>query len=157
MAFSFTKERRIEADEILKRYPSKRAAILPVLWLVQEQEGYVPAGAVEFVARFLDITATEVWGVVTFYTMFNRKPIGRHHIQICTNLCCRLKGADWLLEYVKEKLGINVGQTTPDKKFQLSTVECLGSCGTAPMMQIDNDYYENLDAEKVDKIISGLK
>lgn len=157
MEFSFTKERRAEAEDILKRYPTKRAAILPILWLVQEQEGYVSADAAKFVAEFLDITTTEVWGVVTFYTMFNRKPIGRHHIQICTNLCCRLKGADWLLAYVKEKLDINVGDTTPDKKFQLSTVECLGSCGTAPMMQIDNDYYENLDAEKVDKVIGGLK
>ena len=96
-------------------------------------------------------------GVVTFYTMFAKKPAGRHHIQICTNLCCKLKGADWLLGYVKEKLGIDAGQTTADKKFHLSTVECLGSCGTAPMMQIDNDYYEELNAEKVDKIFSGLK
>ncbi len=157
MAFSLTKERQVEAEDVLKRYPTKRAALLPVLWLVQEQTGYVPAEAVEFAAKFLDITTTEVWGVVTFYTMFNRKPIGRHHIQICTNLCCKLKGADWLLGYVKEKLSIKVGETTRDKKFQLSTVECLGSCGTAPMMQIDNDYYENLDAEKVDKIISQLK
>jgi len=156
MEFMFTKKGRLEAEEILKRYPVKRAALLPVLWLVQDQEGYVSDDAVKFVAEFLEITPADVWGVVTFYTMFGRKQIGRHHIQVCTNLCCRLKGADWLLEYLRKKLGVNAGETTPDGKFHLSTVECLGSCGTAPMMQIDNDYHENLDAAKVDRIIERV-
>lgn len=157
MAFAFSKERRAEAEEIVKRYPLKRAALLPLLWLVQEQEGYVSDDAVKFLAGFLGISEADVLGVVTFYTMFAKKPAGRHHIQICTNLCCKLRGADWLLGYVKEKLGIDAGQTTADKKFHLSTVECLGSCGTAPMMQIDNDYYEELNAEKVDRIILNFK
>jgi len=157
MAFEFSKERRAEAEEILKRYPVKRAALLPVLWLIHDEEGYISDDAVKFAAEYLEMSPAEVWGVVTFYTMFQRRPVGRHHIQVCTNLCCRLKGADWLLDYLKGKLNAEVGKTTKDGKFHLSTVECLGSCGTAPMMQIDNDYHENLDAEKVDKIISNLK
>lgn len=157
MGFSFTRERKEEADVILKRYPVKRAALLPVLWLVHEQEGYISDAAIEFVASYLDLTPAEVLGAVSFYTMFGRKPAGRHHIQVCTNVCCKLRGADWLLDYVKEKLGIEAGAATEDGKFYLSTVECLGSCGTAPMMQINNDYYENLNAEKVDRILTTLK
>lgn len=140
----------------MKCYPVKRAALLPILWLVQEQEGYVSDEAVKFVSRFLEISTADVWGVVTFYTMFQRKPIGRHHIQVCTNLCCKLRGADWLLEHLKKKLGIDVDQTTDDGMFHLSAVECLGSCGTAPMMQIDNDYYENLDEAAINRIIASF-
>ena len=157
MNFSLTRDRINEANDILKRYPTKRAALLPVLWLVQEQAGHVPDEAVHYVAELLDLEPAEVWGVVTFYTMFQRKPIGRHHVQVCTNMCCRLRGADMVLGHLKRKLGVDPGQTTPDGKFHLSTVECLGSCGTAPMMQIDNDYYENLDEEKIDKIITNFK
>lgn len=157
MTFALDKLRTEEADVILKRYPTKRAALLPILWLIQEQEGCVSGEAMEFVASFLELSPAEVMGAVSFYTMFQRKPIGRHHIQVCTNVCCKLRGADWLLGYVQEKLGVKAGQTTPDGKFHLSTVECLGSCGTAPMMQIDKDYYENLNLEKVDRILAGLK
>lgn len=157
MVFQFSKENRLQAEGIVKRYPTRRAALLPILWLIQEQEGYVSDDAVKFVAEFLEISPADVWGVVTFYTMFQQKPIGKHHVQVCTNLCCKLRGADWLLEYVKRKLDVDVGQTTPDGKFHLTTVECLGSCGTAPMMQIDNDYYENLDGEKVNRIIMNFK
>lgn len=157
MPFSFTKEQKERAEEMVKRYPVKRAALLPLLWMVQEKDGYVSDGAVKFLAGFLEISPADVWGVATFYTMFGRKPAGRHHVQVCTNLCCRLKGADWLLRYLKNKLDVEVGATTKDGKFHLSTVECLGSCGTAPMMQIDDDYYEELDAEKVDRIIGDFK
>lgn len=157
MPFSFTRDKKDEADVILKRYPTKRAALLPILWLIQDEEGQVSREAMEYAASYLDLSPSEVMGAVSFYTMFERRPIGRHHIQVCTNLCCKLRGADWLLDYIKKKLGIDVGETTKDGNFHLSTVECLGSCGTAPMMQIDKDYYENLNAEKVDKIISDLR
>lgn len=153
MIFSLTTERKKDVEVILKRYPTKRSALLPVLWLVQEQEGYVPDGAVAYVAELLELKDVEVWGVVTFYTMFQRKPIGKHHVRVCTNMCCRLRGADMVLEHLKKKLGVDAGQTTPDGKFHLSTVECLGSCGTAPMMQIDNDYYEDLTERKIDDIL----
>lgn len=138
------------------RYPKKRAALLPLLWLVEEQEGWVPPEALPVVAGLAEITPAEVMEVASFYTMFDRKPKGRRHIQVCAGVCCKLRGAEWLTDYLKEKLNIDVGETTPDGKFHLSTVECLGSCGTSPMMQIGEDYYENLDAGKVDGILRKL-
>lgn len=157
MTFHLTKDRETRAREIIGRYPKKRAAILSVLWLVQEQEGWISDEAMEYVATLLDLTKGDVYDAVSFYTMYNRKPIGAHHIQICNNFCCRLRGADWLVSYIKTKLKCNVGESSADGKFHLSTVECLASCGTAPMMQIDNDYYENLDTSKVDAILEKLK
>lgn len=156
MTFKFTPEREREARELVARYPKKRAALLPLLWLVQEQEGSVPSESLPVVAELAGITAAEVMEVASFYTMFDREPRGRHHIQVCAGVCCKLRGADWLTGYLKEKLNVDVGETTSDGKFHLSTVECLGSCGTSPMMQIGDDYYENLDAGKVDKIIEKL-
>ncbi|MFH1874729.1 MAG: NADH-quinone oxidoreductase subunit NuoE [Pseudomonadota bacterium] len=142
--------------ELVKNYPYKQAALLPVIWQVQEQEGFISAQKISEIAELLEMSAAEVLGVVSFYTMFQRRPIGRYHVQVCTNLCCRLKGADWLLKYLKQKLGVEVGQTSGDGLFHLSTVECLGSCGTAPMMMINNDYYEDLDEKKVDEILLKL-
>ncbi len=157
MSFKLTKERAAQLPEIFARYPQKRAAMLPVLWLVHEQEGWIPPAAMEFVGETLDVKVGAVMEVVSFYTMFNREPIGKYHIQVCNNVCCRLRDADWLVDYLKEKLEIEVGDNTSDGKFKLSTVECLASCGTAPMMQINDDYYENLNADKVDKIIEELR
>lgn len=159
MTFQLSKEREAKIPSILERFPAdkKRAAVLPLLWLVQEQEGWVSKDAMHYVAAKVGIEPTAVYEVVSFYTMFNREKIGKHHIQVCNNACCRLRDADWLVGYLKEKLGVEVGQMTPDGKFQLSTVECLASCGTAPMMQINDDYYENLDAKKVDEILAKLK
>lgn len=156
MKFELTPDRQKKAEELAAAYPRKRAAILPLLWLVEEQEGWVSHSAASMVADLLGITLPEVMEVVSFYTMFNRKPNGRHHIQVCQGVCCRLRGSDWLVGYLKEKLGIEIGQTTSDGKFHLSTVECLGSCGTAPMMQIGDDYFEDLDAAKVDTILMSL-
>lgn len=157
MTFSLDRKRKEEAGVILKRYPTKRAALLPILWLIMDQEGYISNEAIEFTSDLLGLSCAEVMGVVSFYTMFPRHPLGRHHIQVCTNVCCKLKGADWLLNYIKKILEVKVGETTKDNKFHLSTVECLGSCGTAPMMQIDDDYYENLTAKKVDAILKKFK
>ena len=157
MSFEFNKEKEEKLQEILKRYPEKRAALLPALWLAQEQEGWISEEAMETIAQRLDLTPAFVFGTVTFYTMFNRKPIGRHHIQVCDSICCCLRDAKGTVDYLKKKLNIKVGETTPDGKFHLSTVECLGSCGTAPMMQINNDYYEDLTEEKIDKILNSLK
>lgn len=154
--FYFTPDRVKKADVFVNRYPKKRAALLPLLWLVQEQEGWVPPVAYPVIAGLVGITASEVGEVVSFYTMFNRRPVGRHHVQVCTGPCCALRGSGELLGYLKSKLGIDVGQTTDDGRFHLSTVECLGSCGTAPVMQIGDDYYENLDAGRVDIILDKL-
>lgn len=142
---------------MLTTYPTKHAALIPALWVVQADEGWVSPENAEEIATVLDITASEVNEVVSFYTMFSRKPVGRHHIQVCVGICCRLRGADDVVDRLKKALGIDVGETTPDNKFTLSTVECLGSCGTAPMMQIDNDYYEDLTKDKIEKIVKNLK
>jgi NADH-quinone oxidoreductase E subunit len=108
------------------------------------------------VAEVMELPPTEVASVTSFYTMFNRQPVGENLIQVCTNISCSLLGAEHIVEYIKNKLGIDVGETTPDNKFTLVTVECLGSCGTAPMMQVNDTYYENLTEEKVDRILAEL-
>lgn len=157
MNFEFTKENKKKFDETLKKYPEKRAALLPALWLVQEQQGWITPASMECLAKLLDLTPAFVYETMTFYTMYNRKPIGRHHIQVCDSVCCCLRDAKKTVQYLKNKLGVDVGQTTTDGKFHLSTVECLGSCGTAPMMQVNNDYFENLTEEKIDQILKDLK
>lgn len=109
------------------------------------------------IASLLNLPESHVIGVATFYTMFNKKPVGKYHLQVCTNVSCGLLGAEKISEYICKKLGVEMGGTTPDKKFTVSEVECLGSCGTAPMMQINDDYHENLTSEKIDKILQDLK
>lgn len=153
MAFTLSNEREKELREIIKRYPNTKAALLPVLWLVQEEAGYISDEAVFYVSKLLDMPSAEVFGALTFYTMFNRKKIGRHHIQVCTNICCWLKGSKDILEYLKARLGIDVNQTTEDGKFTLGTVECLGACGGAPVMMMDLEYYEDLTPGKIDEIL----
>lgn len=144
-------------EEITKRYPDRRSAIMPALYIAQEKYGYLSKEAMEEVAAILDIPPVQVYEVATFYTMYNKEPVGRFHIQVCTNVSCLLLGAENLLELLKEKLGIDKGETTKDGLFTLSTVECLGSCGTAPVMQINETYYENLTEEKVEEILSKLR
>lgn len=144
-------------DELLKKYPRKDAALLPLLHLFQERDGWISKESMEKAAQILEIPTSRVRGVATFYTMYNKEKVGRYFIQVCTNIACHLLEARKIVEHIEKKLGIKVGETTPDGKFSLITVECLGSCGTAPMMQINNDYYENLTIEKVDSILDGLK
>lgn len=156
MNFAFTSENKKKFEEILQRYAEKRAALMPALWLVQEQEGWISPPAMEHVAKLLDLTPAHVYEVATFYTMYNKKPIGKHHIQVCNSVCCWLRDSEKTVAHLKKKLGINVGESTPDGRFHLSTVECLGACGMAPMMQINNDYYENLDEGKIDALIQKL-
>lgn len=150
-------EKRTRLDAIIKRYPEKRAALLPALHLVQEQYGYISKEAMQYIADYLEIPFGHVLGVVTFYSMFYDKPIGRHHIQVCTNVSCQLLGSGTIVDHISRHCGIKPGQTSENMKFTLSEVECLGSCGTAPMMQINDDYHENLTIEKIDKILDSLK
>src|SRR3990167_9628104 len=136
----------------------RRAAILPVLWLAQEQFGWISPEVMEYVGNLLDLPPVKVYEVVTFYTMFNQKPVGKYHFQVCRTLSCELCGKEEIVEHLKKRLGIKVGETTPDGRFTLSEVECLGSCGTAPMMQVSNqDYHENLTIEKIDQILEKMK
>ena len=142
---------------IISRYPDKRAALLPVLWLVQEEHGFVSEEAMTEVAALLDLTPPQVYQTISFYTMFNPKPIGRFHLQVCRSLMCALVGAQDLMRWIDAKLGIKNGETTPDNLFTLKQVECLASCATGPMMQINDDYYESLTRDKLNQILDDLK
>ena len=156
----FSPEVLVEIDTHIAKYPPerKRSALIPLLLLVvQRERGYIDNAGVNYLAQKLEIEVTDVWETVTFYSMFNLRPIGKHHIQICKTLSCRIMGEPEITEHICNKLGVHVGETTDDGKFTVSLVECLGSCGTAPMMQIGFDYHEDLTTEKVDKILDSLK
>jgi NADH-quinone oxidoreductase E subunit len=157
MALEFSPEAYRQFEATVARYPKKEAAILPVLCLAQREFGYLGPEAIAYVAQLMGQSPARVSGVVSFYTMLNTKPIGRHHIQVCRTLSCALRGAEQLTGFLKKTLGIEVGETTADGRFTLSEVECLASCGTAPMMQINDNYYENLTDEKVTEILASLK
>jgi NADH-quinone oxidoreductase subunit E len=157
MTMAFSPERLKKFHEVVGRYPKKEAAMLPVLYLAQEEFGHLSDEAIDYIAEIMELPRARVYGVVTFYTMLNMKPIGRHHIQVCRTLPCALKGSEKITAFLKTKLGIQTGKTTPDGKFTLSEVECLASCGTAPMMQINDDYYEDLSEAKVEEILKNLK
>ena len=157
MAVAFSSEALGKFQAIIARYPKKEAAMLPVLYLAQAEFGHLGPQAIDYVAKLMDQPPARVHGVVSFYTMFNTKPIGRHHIQICRTLSCALAGAERMTAFIQQRLGIEPGQTTPDGRFTLSEVECLASCGTGPMMQINDDYYENLTEETVTAILDRLK
>ena len=142
---------------IRDEYPDPQSAVLPALYLAQgDYGGWLPEAALDEVAAVMGLPPTKVAAVATFYTMLNKKPVGRHVVQVCTNISCSLLGAEHLVEYISRKLGIRVGETTEDGKFTLLEVECLGSCGTAPMMQVDDRYFEGLTEEKIDQILAEL-
>lgn len=145
-----------QVDEIVARYPEPRAALLPVLWAVQRRDGWVSLEAEAWVAKRLGVSPAHVHGAVTFYTMFKQKPSGKYHVQVCTTLSCMLRGSDELLGHIEKSLGIKPGETTPDGRFSLVRVECLGSCGTAPMLQLNDDYHENLTPDSVDRLLGSL-
>ncbi len=152
--FSSAQLQRIE--ELKKRYEQPQSVVLEALWMWQDTHGWISEEGMKAVADVLGVQIHEVYGVVTFYTMFNRAPVGRHKIEVCTNVSCMLRGSDRILEHLTRRLGIPAGGSTADGKFTLVEAECLGSCGTAPMMQIGDEYYENLDEASVDKILNGL-
>lgn len=153
---SFSPEVEREIDQHLSKYPVRRSAILPLMFIVQRERGYLDPPGVAYLANRLGLRITDIWEVATFYTMLHVEPIGKYHIQVCRTLSCKLRGAQKITEYCSQKLGIKPGETTADGRFSLSEVECLGSCGTAPMFQVNFDYHENLTPEKVDQILSSL-
>jgi NADH-quinone oxidoreductase E subunit len=152
----FSPEVEAEIDGHLAKYPVKRSAILPLMFIVQRERGYLDPPGVSYLANRLGLRITDIWEVATFYSMINTKAVGRYHIQVCKTLSCKLLGARNIIEHCAKKLGIKPGETTADGKFTLSEVECLGSCGTAPMFQLNFDYHENLTPEKVDQILDSL-
>lgn len=157
MTLSFSEKSQKEIGEILKKYPDKDASLLPVLYVAQSEFKYIYNDVIDLIANYIQLPATRVKEVATFYTMYNKKPVGKYHLQFCNNIACSLRNSRKLIEIVKNKLKIEIGETTSDGKFTLSTVECLGACGTAPVMQVNNDYYENLTEESVLKILDSLK
>jgi NADH-quinone oxidoreductase subunit E len=146
-----------EIDEILSRYPVKRSALIPLFYLAQREHGYITEAAMIEIAGILKLTPPQVYETATFYTMLNLKKVGRFHIQVCKSLMCALVGSDTLIGWIRKKLGIGPGETTTDGLFTLTTVECLAACGTGPMMQINDDYYERLTEDKVDRILADLQ
>ena len=156
MSVAFSEAGRAEFERLLTRYPDRKAVILPVLHLAQKEFGYISDEAIVYIAGLVATSPAEIEGVATFYTMYNRKPVGKYHVQICRNISCSLLGAEHLIEHVSKKLGIRPGETTLDGKFTLAKVECLGSCGTAPVMQVNDEYHENLTVESIDRILDQL-
>lgn len=147
-----------EMESHLVKYPAdrKRSALIPLLFVIQRERGWVDNPGVNFLAKFLGLEVTDVWETATFYSMFNLRKVGKHHIQICKTLSCKITGEPEITEHICKRLGIHPGDSTEDGKYTVTMVECLGSCGTAPMMQVGFDYYEDLTVEKVDKILDTL-
>ncbi len=142
--------------EVMTHYPNKQAALLPILHIVQEEKGYIPEELEADIAEMVEVPVVKVHEVLLFYTLFNRQPVGKYHVQMCRTISCTLCGQRDMLKYVKEKLGIEVGQTSPDGKFTLNVVECLAACETAPVMQINDKYYGNLTPQQIDEILARL-
>lgn len=155
----FSPEVETEVNMHIAKYPAgkQRSAILPLLFIMQRERGYLDNPGINYVAQKLGLVVTDVWETATFYSMLYVKPTGKHHIQVCKTLSCKIMGEPAITAHLSERLGIQPGETTPDGKYSLSLVECLGSCGTAPMFQIGFDYYEDLTADKVDQILDSLE
>ena len=153
----FTEENLKKIEELRKRYPTSQALTLPVLWLAQEQFGHISEETMKYVAKLLDVPFGHILGVVTFYTMFHKDPVGKNHVEVCTNISCLLRGSGQIVKHLEQKLGIKMGETSKDMNWTLSEVECMGSCGTAPMFAVGEEYYENLSIQKVDEILARLK
>ena len=148
-----------EFEKLRARFPAgfESSLVLPCVRRIQEDRGYVSDEDIQQLAVYLGVPQIQIEEVLSFYTMFRRKPIGRWHLQFCHNISCSMNGAERILEHVEHRLGLKPGQTTPDGRFTLSVVECLGSCGTAPMMMVNEGYHENLTRAKVDELLEGLK
>jgi len=155
--FKFTPENIERINKEIAKYPFKKPVVMATLYIAQEQNGYISNEVIKEIAAILEMTSEEVLGVVTFYTMYHQKPMGKNHIQVCTNVSCMLRGGYEIWNQVKEKLGIDNMGVTEDQKFSLEEVECMGSCGTAPMLAVNEEYYENLTKEKVEDLINSLK
>ncbi|PSK46325.1 hypothetical protein B9Z65_5293 [Elsinoe australis] len=157
--FKFNEQNEKLIQEILSRYPSqyKKAAVMPLLDLGQRQHGFTSISVMNEVARLLEMPPMRVYEVATFYTMYNRNPVGRFHVQCCTTTPCQLRNSDSIMQAIEEELGIHPGDTTEDKLFTFTEVECLGACANAPMVQINDDYYEDLTAETTKSLLKALR
>ncbi len=155
--FAFDQERDAEFERLVKRYPTRESMILPSLWLTQEQEGWICAEAIEYIADRIGTFASQVYECATFYTMYNLHPMGKIHICICRTLSCWLRGKQEIVDYLKGELGLVPGEVSPDGKYSLEEVECLGHCGSAPVVQVNGEFHENMDVDKLKTLLATLK
>jgi len=155
--FLYDRERDAEFERLVKRYPTRESMILPALWLTQEQEGWIPAEAIAYIADRIGTFASQVYEAATFYTMYYLHPMGRNHICICRTLSCYLRGKQEIVDFLRDEIGIKPGEVSNDGKFSLEEVECLGHCGTAPVVQVNGEFHEDMDVEKLKSLLTGLK
>lgn len=153
----FSPELAARFDRLVTLYPLRRSALIPMLLYAQDEKGYLSDEVIAEVAQRVGITELDVRNVISYYSLLRTKPVGKYHVQVCTNICCKLRGADQLFEHCKEKLGIENKGTTPDGIFSVEEVECIGACSWAPAVQINYDYYENLTPEELDKILEQYR
>ncbi len=157
MEIVFSQEELEQIEKIKRRYPEQKAAIMPVLWMAQKRWGWLSKDVMKYVGEVLNLSYSHVYGVATFYTMYFKKPMGKFHIQVCTNVSCMLREGETIFHHVSEKLNLKHNEATEDGLFSLEEVECMGACSGAPMIAVNEDYYENIDIAGVDRLIESLK
>jgi NADH-quinone oxidoreductase E subunit len=153
----FSQETEDKFKHLASIYPRKRSALIPMLLLAQKEHGYIKAETINYVGQYLDLDPSEVDSILSFYTLLRRRPVGKYHIMICTNLSCLLQGSDDIVACIERKIGVRLGEITSDGLFSAIEFECLGSCTTAPCMQVNGEFYENLDVSKTEKIVDDLR
>jgi NADH-quinone oxidoreductase subunit E len=156
-ALMFSQETEAKFKHLLSIYPRKRSALIPMLLLAQREQGYIRNETIEYVAGLVELSSSEVESILSFYTLLRRTPVGKYHILVCTNLACLLRGSDDIEACIKRKLGVDFGRVTPDGLFSAIEFECLGSCTTAPVIQVNGEFYENLDVKQTEAIIEDLR
>ena len=156
MSTTFSSDELQEVARLKGLYPEPKAAIMPVLWMAQKKWGWLSEEVLRYVGDVMELPYAHVMGVATFYTMYFKKPMGKHHVQVCTNVSCMLRGGDKIFDHVKSKLGIGHNEATVDGKFSLEEVECMGACGGAPMIAINETFYENTSIEAVDALLTKV-
>jgi len=156
-AFELSDASRVRIDELVARYPTKASALMPCLWVIMDELGWVPSGGIDLLTGKLGVTPARVHEVLTFYTMFRSEPQAEYVLQVCHNISCHIMGARPLIAHMEKRLGVRLGETTPDGKFALEGVECLGACGHGPCLQLGKHLYEHLTPEKVDDVLDSLR
>ena len=157
MELAFSAEELKEVEHHKNKYPEAKAALMPVLWIAQKKWGWLSEDVMKYVAKVMDLPYSHVLGVASFYTMYFKKPMGKYHVQVCTNVSCMLRGGEDIYNHVKKKYGIGHNERTDDGLISLEEVECMGACGGAPMVAINEDFYENYSIEKVESLLATLK
>ena len=157
MQIEFNLEELNKIEELKSHYPKKEAVLMPVLWMAQKKFGWISNDVKRYISEILDLPVSQVEGVTSFYTMYHKKPMGKYHIQVCTNISCMLREGEAIYNHLCSNLGIKHNECTSDGKFSIEEVECMGACGGAPMFAINEDYYENVNITKVDNIINSLQ